>query len=103
MATSTIKNGQDTGWIVLNLTYNAKYRVRNGILFIIIKYDGTISDGTLIGTLPSQYVPNDIMRYLNYSPGSLDSPICLQISTDGKCHIVGAGNKWININGSYPV
>lgn len=103
MATSIIKNGQDTGWIIINSTYGTRYRVRNGICFVQIKYNGNIPDSTDVGTIPSRYAPIDDIRFINYNPGSLDVSICLQVKTNGQCTILGAGNKWINIIGSYPV
>ena len=103
MATSTIKSKQDTGWIVLNATYNCRYRCVDGIVFVECKYNGVIPNETRLGTLPSQYKPFDTMRFPNYSIGNVDNPIFLDVSTSGVLTIIGAGNKWINIIGSYPV
>lgn len=93
----------DTGWIILSTTYGAQYRIVNGICFVRVIYNGVIADGTLVGTLPAQFVPNERIRCPNYSSGSLDNPICLEIRTDGTCIILGAGNKWINLTASYPI
>ena len=103
MATGIIKNGQDTGWITINSTYGTQYRVRNGICFVRIQYNGNIPDSTDVGTIPSRYAPNNPVRFINYNPSSLANSICLQVGTNGQCSILGAGNKWINIIGSYPV
>lgn len=103
MATGTLKMKSDTGWITLNSTYGTEYRCVNSVVYIHCKYDGNISDGTRLGTLPAQYRPNNAYRFPNYNIGDTSSAIAMQIGTNGEVTILGAGNKWMNVSGSYPV
>ena len=103
MATGTLKMKSDTGWTTLNSTYTAEYRCLDGVVYFHCKYDGNISGGTRLGTLPTQYRPNNAYRFPNYSIGDISNPIAIQIGIDGAVDVIGAGNKWMNVSGSYPV
>lgn len=60
----------DSGWQILNSTYNVNYRKINGIVFVKINTNTKINDGTTLGTLPTGYRPTEWVHCRNYSGDS---------------------------------
>lgn len=61
MANSIIENPhmEDTGWITLNNTYPLFYRVKRGMVTVVLRLAGgaTPSEGQVLATLPQKYWP----------------------------------------------
>ena len=80
----------DSGVITLNSTYKAYYRRVGKTVSVWVNNtnNASISHGTLLGTLPDGYRPNDVMSARDYN------------NTNGACLLGTDGKLWFNIPGT---
>lgn len=73
-------NQADSGWVSLNDQHYVYYRLKNGYVTVVINSNSEIIDGTVLGQLPNNLIPQKDLYTSNYSKNG--AALCIRTNGD---------------------
>ena len=73
-------NQADSGWVSLNDQHCVYYRLKNGYVTVVINSNSEIIDGTVLGQLPNNLIPQKDLYTSNYSKNG--AALCIRTNGD---------------------